>query len=111
MGSNTARNILAKRFLFLLLFVGIGMIHAAGQNPFEFIKAGFFDILEKYVAVVILGVLWITILVGIGFGNLPWIPSLVIGGGVTAGLFLFPGLLSSIRDWAASYRPSTTVGN
>lgn len=107
----TQGGVFLRRFAFLFLFVGLGVAFAAGQNPFEFIKAGFFDILEKYVSLVILGVLWLGIIMGIGFGNLPWLPAVVTGVALSAGIYLFPGLLSSIRDWAASYRPTSTVGN
>ncbi|RDU53365.1 hypothetical protein CQA49_06875 [Helicobacter sp. MIT 00-7814] len=99
-----------SRIMFLFLLAGVAISLAAGTNPFEFIKNGFFQILEEYIAFIVLGILWITIIMGIGFGGLPWLPAVVTGIALSAGLFLYPGVLSGLKEWAKNFKPTSTVG-
>lgn len=98
------------RLVFLMCVLTAALAFAAGENPFEFIKAAFFDILQKYVAWLILGIMWITFILGIIFGGLPWMPTVITGVCATAGIFFFPSFLKPISDWAGTYRPTTSVG-
>lgn len=103
-------NSMLGRLILLMCVLTAAVAFAAGENPFEFIKAAFFDILQKYVAWVILGVMWMTFILGIIFGGLPWMPTVITGICATAGVFFFPSFLKPISDWASSYRPTTSVG-